>query len=410
MKAGTPPVVGPRIALFTHDTYGLGHVRRSGHILRSLARRHPSAALLLITGSPALQALAPLPPNADYVKIPTLVKTGSTDRRPPHLALPLGELTSLRKRLIKSALEAFRPDLFLVDNFPLGSRKELLPALDRLHERGVPCVLGLRDIVDRPEVVRATWAREGIHAVLRDRYERVLIYGLPEIFDAGVAYGLPDDLRAKLRYCGYVTGVSRNGPRPATTGSRRPVVLATVGGGGDGYPLLAKFVRAMRQLPHVDGLAVTGPLMAEGDRQRLHDLAQAAPGITIETAVSDLPNRMRAADLVVAMGGYNTTAELLALDCFALMVPRNWRYGEYDQGTRAGMEWEQTLRAEAMQRLGLVRVLEPDTLTAGALASAIEDGLARPAQRTSGLDLGGVERVADELTALIGERTDRVKI
>lgn len=405
------PTIGdaPRIALFTHDTYGLGHVRRCGHILHELSRRHPSAALLLITGSPALHAAAALPPNADYVKIPTLVKTGAAEQRPPHLPLPVRELTSVRKRLIRSALEAFKPDLLLVDNFPLGSRKELLPALRRMRERGVPCVLGLRDIVDRPEVVRETWAREGIQEVLRDHYQRILIYGLSEIFDVGVAYGLPDDLRARLRYCGYVTAVPAETSRPAPSGDGRRTVLATVGGGGDGYPLLERFVRGLRRLPELDGVAVTGPLMAEADRERLRALRGDERRITIESTVADLPARMRAADLVVAMGGYNTTAELLALQRFALIVPRNWRYGEYRDGTRAGMEWEQTLRAEAMERLGLVRVVSPDSLTPQILASAIEESLARPRRPARRLDIGGVERVADELMTVIKERTQRVE-
>ena len=44
-----------RIAVFTHDTFGLGHVRRCLHILGSLAESAPDTALLLITGSPSLQ-------------------------------------------------------------------------------------------------------------------------------------------------------------------------------------------------------------------------------------------------------------------------------------------------------------------------------------------------------------------
>ncbi|MDX1648810.1 MAG: hypothetical protein R3263_03050, partial [Myxococcota bacterium] len=72
-----------RIALFTHDTFGLGHVRRSLHILRALAAAAPEAALLLVTGSPALHALGALPGSADVLTTPTLARPGAPASRPP---------------------------------------------------------------------------------------------------------------------------------------------------------------------------------------------------------------------------------------------------------------------------------------------------------------------------------------
>src|SRR5262245_34027215 len=94
----------PRIAIFTHDTFGLGHVQRSLHVMRALSERAPRAALLFITGSPALSLLEGLPENADYVKIPTIAKTGSKGFRPPHLPIAMKEVTLLRERLIQEAL------------------------------------------------------------------------------------------------------------------------------------------------------------------------------------------------------------------------------------------------------------------------------------------------------------------
>src|SRR6185369_10418676 len=119
LQAETRP---PRIAIFTHDTFGLGHVRRCLHILRALARRSPDAAILLITGSPAVQLLEGLPGNADWVKIPTIVKTGSRGQGPPHLPVAKAEVAHLRERLIREAVAGFSPDVLLVDNFPLGSQ------------------------------------------------------------------------------------------------------------------------------------------------------------------------------------------------------------------------------------------------------------------------------------------------
>lgn len=402
-----------RLAIFTHDTFGLGHVRRCLHIVRGFCKRQPESAVLLITGSPAAQAMRDLPPNADFVKLPTIVKTGSAESSPPHLPISVREVTSIRKRMLRSTLESFKPDLLLVDNFPLGSRKELLPALERSRETGMLTVLGLRDIVDRPDVVRATWTKDDVYDTLQRLYDRVLVYGEPAILDAGEAYGMPSDVREKVRYCGYVT------PKPqvrnanevrAELGLDGPLVVATVGGGGDGYPLLSSFVRAMRNLPAVSAVAITGPLMGQRERERIDELAAANPRLVVKNFVPDLPSYVATADAVVAMGGYNTVAELLALERRALVLPRNWRYGEFAKGPDAGLEWEQLMRAEALERMGLVRVLTQDSFEPVTLARTIARALDEPGPvRIPDMRVGGVERVVDELVALIETEKSRVQ-
>ena len=108
----------PRIAVFTHDTYGLGHVQRCLPLIHAQAERLPRSALLLITGSPAVHTLQALPPNADCVKISTLVKTGAQGSHLSHLPVAVPEVQYMRRHLIQKAVLTFAPDIFLVDNFP----------------------------------------------------------------------------------------------------------------------------------------------------------------------------------------------------------------------------------------------------------------------------------------------------
>lgn len=394
-----------RILVFTHDTFGLGHVRRSLHIVRALCRRLPDAAVLVASGSPALRAVRDLPPNADFVKLPTIVKTGARGSQPPHLPLELSEVTSMRTRMLRSAVDAYRPDLLLVDNFPLGSRRELLDVLPRARQLGARTVLGLRDIVDRPDVVRASWSKDGVYDALQ-LYDLVLVYGVREILDAGVAYGLSADLQARVRYCGYVTagrGPLRDAAElRAELGVEGALVVATVGGGGDGFPLLRSFVQAARELRAVAAVVVTGPLMAPGECLRIRELAHGHPRIVVTEYVADLPSYLAAADLVVAMGGYNTVAELLALKRRALVLPRDWRYGDFAQGTGPTVEWEQLLRAEALERRGLLRVLPRECFEPGALAAHLADALAEERRgQIADIDVDGAEHAADELLHLL---------
>jgi predicted glycosyltransferase len=48
---------GPRIALYTHVTFGLGHVRHAVEISRAVAVKNPDAAILIVTSSPTFGVL-----------------------------------------------------------------------------------------------------------------------------------------------------------------------------------------------------------------------------------------------------------------------------------------------------------------------------------------------------------------
>ncbi len=65
----------PRILLYSHDTFGLGHLRRNLAIAGRLSHALPGVSLLLLSGSQAVQQFV-LPPGADIIKLPTVTKLG----------------------------------------------------------------------------------------------------------------------------------------------------------------------------------------------------------------------------------------------------------------------------------------------------------------------------------------------
>jgi predicted glycosyltransferase len=200
-----PPDHRPaRVVVYTHDNYGVGHVRRCLRLTRALAEQAPQAAILLITGSPAVEALKDLPLNADYVKLPTVAKANPDRPQTPHLPIGRAELSLLREQMIRQVLLEFDPNVVLVDNFPLGSQRELLPGLHDLRRLHVRTVLGLRDVIDAPVKVRADWRRQGIYEVLDRYYDRMLVYGMCEVLDIVETYGFPSSVAEKTRYCGYI--------------------------------------------------------------------------------------------------------------------------------------------------------------------------------------------------------------
>ncbi|HVS03973.1 MAG TPA: glycosyltransferase [Thermoanaerobaculia bacterium] len=404
-----------RYALFTHDAYGLGHVRRSVRIVRALAERDPGASILLITGSPATHWLRSLPPGADHLHLPTIVTSGEGPTRPATLALGVAELAALRGGITQRALELLEPDVLLVDNFPLGTRLELLPALRELRHRPTRTALGLRDVVDPPEKVQRDWQRDGLYGVVERYYDRVLVYGTREVLDAGEAYGLPPEVSDKLAYCGYVTESPAALRRPAAVRSELGLaggfLLATVGGGGDGRPLLDAFLGALEHFPERHALLVTGELMADADRAAIRESAGSRPNVLVRDHVANLPELMAAADVVVAMAGYNTSAEILATGARAVLVPRSWKSGEHGAREKSRVDGEQLVRAEGLARLGAVRTLHPAKLAPDALAEAMTAALGsgnghspHPPMR---LALDGAARVAEELVRLATEGAAR---
>jgi predicted glycosyltransferase len=391
-----------RIALFTHDTFGLGHVKRSLNIIRALAQRVPDAAILLITGCPALHAVKDLPPNADCVKIPTIVKTGSKDSQPPHLSLSVFETTLLRTRIVKETVLAFSPDVFIVDNFPLGSQAELLPVLQALEPLHTKAVLGLRDILDAPDVVQGDWKRQGIYDVLERYYDKILIYGLKSIFDAAKNYALGPCIAKKLRYCGFLTNTGPLNCRPSEIRNQLGVngsfVLATGGGGGDAYPLLSTFIKSMRKLKGVDSVIFTGPLMGRSDRDKLISESKSSPAIIIREFVPDLRPYMNAADVVVTMCGYNMAGEILAYKPQAIVVPRTWKYGEHAKRNNTKLEKEQIFRARTLERFGFIHLIEPGDLNAQNLSNKISQLLESPKKKSrKRINVRGVENAAREI-------------
>ena len=87
-----------RLLAYSHDTVGLGHLRRTLGICDDLVRTVPRFSALVITGSPMPEGLK-LPERVDYVKLPSVRKLGNAAYTSRSLDLKLDRLLQLRKRL-----------------------------------------------------------------------------------------------------------------------------------------------------------------------------------------------------------------------------------------------------------------------------------------------------------------------
>ncbi len=346
------PQGGARILIYSHDTMGLGHLRRCRAIAHALVERHPDLSVLILSGSPVIGSFE-FRPRVDFVRIPGVAKRRDGSYGSLSLDLDIRDTLAIRAAIIRHTAAAFAPDLFLVDKEPLGLRGEAAPTLAMLKSRGVPLVLGLRDVMDDPELLAPEWKRKNVVPALRDLYDAIWIYGIPELCDPMAGIALPKAVRRKLAYTGYLR---RALPTPPVPGAKplvagtAPYILVTPGGGGDGDALIDWVLRAYESgadLPH-DALIVCGPFLRPALRDAFLARADRLPRVRALTFDTQLEALMSGAAGVVAMGGYNTFCEILSFDKRALLVPRTVP------------RREQFIRACQAQALGLVRMLDPD--------------------------------------------------
>jgi predicted glycosyltransferase len=387
-----------RILVYSHDTFGLGNIRRMLEIAQHLVSHDPQASILIVSGSPMLHAFR-IPPRVDYIKLPCLRRTLRGGYDVKFLDLEYDQLMKLRANIIVSTILDFAPDLILVDKKPFGVGNELAPAFQLMQRRvkRPKLVLLLRDILDSAEATIPVWRKNGYFEAIESFYDEVMVVGSPEIFDLAREYEFPPETRAKVRYCGYLKRkrgtISRESLRADLQVGDEPLVLVTVGGGEDGYRLLSAYLNGLSGItPAFKSLIICGPEMAEQDRARVLAAAQTSGKVMAKDFTDDMMSYMDAADLVVCMGGYNTTCELLTLKKRAIIVPRVLPVQE---------QW---IRAERLAALGIFRALHPDRLSPGVLMDAVEEELARSNVHARGLynvDLDGLPRIARSIDALL---------
>lgn len=370
---GRPPRSGDaphRVLIYSHDTFGLGHLRRARAIANALVAGRSDTSVLILSGSPVAGSFD-FGKRVDFVRIPGVRKLSNGEYECPNLDLSIDEVTRLREAIILQTARSFRPDLLIVDKEPTGFRGEILPTLTYLARAGARLVLGLRDVLDEPEVVRDEWHRKGAMQAL-DLYDELWVYGLQEIYEPLAALALTPSQRARVHYTGYLR---RELPRRRSTSqdpgvTSDPFVLVTTGGGGDGGDLVDWVISAYEHDPTLDqpALIVFGPFLDRQRRAAFQARIRALPSLDAITFDAKLEHLMRRAQAVVAMGGYNTFCEILSLDKPALIVPRRTP------------RLEQSIRALAADRLGLVRMLEDvdGVRDPAAMAKALRDLPAQP--------------------------------
>lgn len=361
------------ILMYSHDTFGLGHIRRAMAIASHL--QGPDINILIVTGSPIAGRFT-FPNQVDFVRIPGMIKQSNEAYRPLAIKIDAQQALSIRTNIITATAKTFKPQLFIVDKEPLGLKNEILPTLHwfRKCNPNGRTILGLRDILDDAEVIRQDWTDKGVYRVLQDFYDEIWIYGIADFYDPIREYSFPASLVDRVTFTGYIprqhpdTKAVRKAKKKALLANGEKLVVVTAGGGGDGFKVFDNYLTMLEtESPRFlfKSVLITGPFMPKKERNAIFERARKL-GIRAWQFYPRMEEVMAAADLVVCMGGYNTVCEILDLNTLPLIIPRETP------------RKEQLIRAQVLKNQNMVEYIPWKDLTPRILRRKILELLEDP--------------------------------
>lgn len=374
-----------RVLMYSHDTFGLGHLRRTRAIAHALVDQHKGMSVLIISGSSVAGAFE-FKARVDFVKIPSVIKLRNGEYQSLTDVIDLSETLDMRRSIIESTAVHFRPDVFIVDKEPRGLRRELDPTLPRLKELGCHIALGLREVLDDPEVVQDEWQRNSAVAWVREYFDSLWIYGSQDFWDPLQGLDLPEVIKERVHYTGFL---ARSVPKTNANLPRKlpkDFILVMAGGGGDGADLMRQVLAAKEhdksnQFPFV---LVLGPFMPLRDKAEIRHRARRIQNMHVLDFDNSIERLMDRATAVISMGGYNTFCELMSFDKRALIVPRKVP------------RQEQLIRARRAAAFELVDLIDPDDAVDPwrmARAIAALPGRKKPSNSRYNVDLDGLNKI-----------------
>lgn len=373
-----------RILMYSHDSFGLGHLRRCRTIAHALVEDYRGLNVLIISGATIAGAFD-YRARVDFVKIPSVIKLRNGEYTSLDQHIDLQETLKMRRSIIYHTAESFQPDIFIVDKEPMGLRGEVEETLTYLKSRGTKLVIGLRDVMDAPQLLEAEWKRNDVLNKIERFYDHVWVYGPPDFHDPLAGLDVPQGVHEKTEFVGFLQRSKTRGDNPSR--HEGDYILVTTGGGGDGSELIDDVIRAYKfdRTLTQKALVVLGPYMPTEQRQKFTANVADIP----QMEIIDFDNRMEdlvaGAQAVVSMGGYNTVCEILSFDKPALVVPR------------IVPREEQLIRASRASELGLFDMLSPEEAENPELmAKALKALMQRPPPSANGrnLKLDGLENIS----------------
>ena len=375
--------------VYCQHVLGIGHLCRIMLILQQMDKHK----ITLVLGGPPVSVR--LPDHVQVVQLPGLrMDEEFSGLLPVESGQDVAAIKDQRTQQLLNLFNDLQPDLLLVELFPFGRNAfcfELLPLLEQVKkQQKCQVVCSVRDIlVERDNRIKFE------HRVV-DRlncyFHLLLIHGDPELICLNETFSRMEDIKIPVSYTGYICQPPNPGDRERIRRSLHfddedQLIVISAGSGSVGTSLLLATVNAFPYLnpAHRIGMQIfTGPYMVDSDFKQLS--ASENNNICIKRFSDDFPSWLAAADLSISMGGYNTTMNLIASGCRALVYP-------------FAQNHEQRMRAKRLEKRGHLQLLTDIDLHPAALADKISCILTTTPEPPA-IMLNGAARTAEQLTRL----------
>ena len=123
-----------RLLIYSHDSFGLGHLRRCRAIAHHLVESFRHLSVLILSGSPIIGSFD-FKSRVDFVRVPGVIKLRNGEYTSLQLHIDIEQTLAMRASIIQHTADIFDPHLFLVDKEPLGLRGEVRDTLTLLKQR-----------------------------------------------------------------------------------------------------------------------------------------------------------------------------------------------------------------------------------------------------------------------------------
>lgn len=345
-----------KILLYSHDSYGLGHLRRSQTIAHALVSAMPQLSVLIVSGSPVIGQFEWMH-GVDFMRVPGITKLHNGDYESHHLNIDIQKLVKLRGALIAQTIETFEPDLIIVDKEPLGLRGELVEGLIKAKEKNIQVILGLRDVLDDTVSLNIEWQRKNIYPQLDKFYDEIWVYGIEAMGSPLQNLPISKSVEDKIAFTGFLNRLGNSASFTTQKGLKKidhdkDFLLGMVGGGGDGDELIEALLSTYEQFEEflLPIVLILGPFMVKEAKTRFLERAKKLKKVEILFFSSDIECLLHKTKGIISMGGYNSFCEILSFDKPSLIYPR------------IVPRREQYIRAIHAQKEGLVNVLSEEDL------------------------------------------------
>ena len=363
-----------KILFYCQYHLGMGHLVRSLEILRSLAKDFKVCFVKAGWEVKGFEA----PPEVEVVTLPLLLSE-NRQVKVADSSQNLEEVKQIRKNKLLEVFETFQPDCLITEGYPFNKHQfefEAIPLLERIQATGrkTKVVSSLRDIVMAKHYENRAVVTDKICHLMNQYFDLLLVHSDPNFHHLQESFPRIQEIKTPIKYTGYV---AQSSPKKsiitdedlAILSSKKPIILVSIGGGQLGHELLESILKVSplisKYLPH-KVVAFAGPFFPDEKFLQLQKTTANHSNLTLIKYTADLLPYMEQAELSISLCGYNTTMNILRTGVNSMIFPSN-------------KDWEQKIRAEKLEKLGLAEIIHPHELDPESLSQKMIANLSKKA-------------------------------